>query len=202
MPLTEIDANTALVVVDLQDAVVALPTAHSAKSIVEQSIRLADAFRKRNLPVVIVTAAGVAPGRTEAGRGGGAGRQSSSAAASTAAEAVALLAELGPRPGDHTVIKRVWGAFHDPALAAWLREHDVTQVVVTGIATSMGVESTARGAHEYGFNVTIATDAVTDLDREDHDYVLRKVFPKIAETGTTDEILALLDRSTLTSSHG
>ncbi|MEV5835218.1 isochorismatase family protein [Nocardia sp. NPDC052112] len=195
MPLTEIDAHTALVVVDLQDAVVALPTVHSAKSIVEQSIRLADAFRERNLPVVIVTAAGVAPGRTEASRARAAGGQSSSAAASSAAEAVALLSELGP--GDHTVVKRVWGAFHDPTLAGWLREREVTQVVVTGIATSMGVESTARGAHEYGFNVTIATDAVTDLDQEDHDYVLRKVFPKIAETGTTDEILALLDRSTI-----
>ncbi|WP_433632129.1 cysteine hydrolase family protein [Nocardia sp. CA-120079] len=197
MPLTEIDAHTALVVVDLQDAVVALPTVHSAKSIVEQSARLADAFRKRNLPVVIVTAAGVAPGRTEASRARAAGGQSSPAAASSAAEAVALLSELGPRPGDHTVVKRVWGAFHDPTLAGWLREREITQVVVTGIATSMGVESTARGAHEYGFNVTIATDAVTDLDQEDHDYALRKVFPKIAETGTTDEILALVESSTI-----
>lgn len=184
MPLTTLDSRTALIVVDLQNGVVRLPTVHPADEIAKQAARLADAFRERGLPVVLVTATGVAPGRNELPR-----RTSSQRPPADSGD---LAAQLGPQPGDHLVHKQVWGAFHDPALAEWLRARDVTQVVVTGIATSMGVESTARGAHEYGFHVTVATDAVTDLQQEDHDHAIRRVFPKIAETGTTDDVLALL----------
>jgi hypothetical protein len=68
----------------------------------------------------------------------------------------------------------------------------ITQIVLTGVATSIGVESTARAAYEHGYNVTLATDAMTDLAAESHDHALTRIFPRLGETGTTTEILALL----------
>jgi nicotinamidase-related amidase len=102
---------------------------------------------------------------------------------------------LNRQAGDHLVTKRTWGAFTNTGLEKYLREHGVTQVVVTGVATSAGVESTARQAHELGFNVTLAVDAMTDRSSEVHDHSVKHVFPRIGETGTTAQVLALLDAS-------
>jgi nicotinamidase-related amidase len=76
-----------------------------------------------------------------------------------------------------------------------LKEQGVTQVVVCGVATSAGVESTARAAHEHGYNVVLASDAMTDMSAEAHENSLQLVFPKLGETGTTADILTLLDKS-------
>ena len=71
----------------------------------------------------------------------------------------------------------------------------MTQVALAGVATSIGVEFTAREAYELGFNVTLATDAVTDLDAGAHEYSVTRIFPRIGETGTMQEIIDLLERS-------
>jgi nicotinamidase-related amidase len=105
-----------------------------------------------------------------------------------------LLPELDRQPGDIAVTKRSWGAFATTNLEAQLKARGVTQVVVTGVVTSVGVEATARQAYERGFNVTLALDAMTDLRAESHEYSVRKVFPRIGETGTTQEILLLLEQ--------
>lgn len=81
---------------------------------------------------------------------------------------------------------------HNTDLARYLHELGVTQVVITGVDTSVGVESTARQAHEHGFHVTLATDAVTDVNAAAHDNSIQHVFPRLGETGTTDDVLALL----------
>jgi nicotinamidase-related amidase len=65
---------------------------------------------------------------------------------------------------------------------------------VTGVVTSTGVEATARQAYEQGFNVTLALDAMTDLRVEAHDYSIRNVFPRLGETGSTQEIISLLEK--------
>ena len=88
--------------------------------------------------------------------------------------------------------KRTWGAFTGTALETTLRKLGVTQVVVVGVSTSAGVESTARHAHELGFNVTLATDAMTDMQLDNHTHSINRIFPRLGETGTTREILALL----------
>jgi nicotinamidase-related amidase len=100
--------------------------------------------------------------------------------------------ELSPQPADHVVSKQTAGAFTRTDLEAYLRSRQVTQVVITGVATSMGVESIARQAHELGFNVTLAIDAMTDMDAELHAITVAKVFPRLGETGTVAEILNLL----------
>ena len=100
-----------------------------------------------------------------------------------------IVDDLAGHPEDIIVTKRNWGAFYGTDLDLQLRRRGVTQVVLAGIATSIGVESTARAAHEHGYHVTLATDAMTDLDAEAHRNSIERIFPRLGETGTTDEIL-------------
>ena len=184
MPITELDPVTALLVVDLQKGVMTMPVEPSPESVLANAVRLIDAFRARGLPVVLINAAGGAPGRTEF----------SGVAPMARPEGWdELVAELGSHPDDILITKRTWGAFHRTDLDARLHERGATQVVVLGIATSAGVESTARQAHEHGYHVTVATDAVADRTPEVHANSVERIFPRLGETGTTDEILALLE---------
>lgn len=186
MTVTTLDPTTALIVVDLQNAVVALPSAHPMGEVVENSARLAAAFRRHNLPVVLVTVSGGAPGRTEAPRRMPAGDRP--------ADWMEPVAALDQQPSDHLVTKRTWGAFMHTDLADLLEGLGVTQVVIGGVATSIGVESTARQAFEHGLNVTLALDAMTDMNPDAHENSTTRIFPRLGETGTTAEIIALLDQ--------
>ena len=89
--------------------------------------------------------------------------------------------------------KHTWGAFTNTDLLDFLRREGVTQVVIAGVATSIGVESTARQAYEFGFNVTLAIDAMTDRTAEAHDNSIQRIFPRLGETAETDAIVALVD---------
>lgn len=184
MALTALDRVTALIIVDLQNGIVAYPCAHPIAEVVNRVRRLADAFRLHGLPVVLVNVAGGAPGRTERPR----------RAEPFPAGWTDLIPELDRQPGDIVVTKRSWGAFATTDLDRQLKARGVTQVVVTGVATGTGVESTARQAYELGFNVTLAVDAMTDARAEAHDHSIAQVFPRLGETGTTPEIIAVLDQ--------
>jgi nicotinamidase-related amidase len=184
MAITTLDPNTALIVIDLQNGIVALPLAHPSAEVVKQSRVLLDAFRAHQLPVVLVNVAGGAPGRNEQPRHG-----------EFPAGWADLITELDPQPQDHLVTKRTWGAFTGTDLEQYLKGKGVTQVVVVGVATAIGVESTARQAHELGFNVTLAVDAMTDLSAETHHNTITRIFPRLGETGTTADIVALLDKT-------
>jgi nicotinamidase-related amidase len=183
MPINALDPNTALLVVDLQKGFAGLPTAHPMKNIVAHAATLLDAFRSHGLPVVLINVDGRAPGRSE---------QAFSTRALPAGW-TAFLPELNRQPSDHTLTKRTWGAFTNTDLEAHLRGLGVTQVVVGGVSTSAGVESTARQAHELGFNVALAVDAMTDLNAEAHHNSATRIFPRLGETGTTRDILDLVN---------
>ena len=142
--------------------------------IIDRTRSLIDAFRRKNLPVVLINVAGRPPGRTEQGP------RSSLVLAEGWTE---LLPELDQQSSDIVVGKRSWGAFATTDLEAQLKGRGVTQVVVTGVATSAGVEATARQAWELGFNVTLALDAMTDLREEAHEYSIRTSFPVLAKPG-------------------
>ncbi|MGW2517010.1 hydrolase [Streptomyces sp. NPDC001617] len=192
MTVTALDPRTALVVIDLQAGIAAAPVQpYTGAEVVTRSAQLADAFRAQGLPVVLVRVSFAAdggdmvPGRTEAaGRGG------------TRPEGWdVIVAELAGHAGDITVTKRNWGAFHGTGLDVQLRRRGVTQIVLTGIATSIGVESTARAAYEHGYHVTLATDAMSDMSPEAHLNSVERIFPRLGETGTTAEILELLAKT-------
>jgi nicotinamidase-related amidase len=185
MPLTTLDPNSGLIVIDLQKGIVSGNFIHPIVDIVNRTRALIDVFRAKNLPVVLVNVAGRAPGRTEQGP----------RTSQTFAEGWAdVLPQLDRQPSDIVVTKRSWGAFATTDLEAQLKSRGVTQVVVVGVAASVGVEATARQAYEQGFNVTLALDAMTDLREEAHDFSIRNVFPRIGETGSTQEITALLGK--------
>lgn len=185
MTVTIIDPKTALIVIDLQQGIVSLPTVHPIGDVVKHASALADAFRRHGLPVVLVNVNGGAPGRTEQPR----------RTAAFPAGWTDLIPEINRRPSDIVVTKRTWGAFASTNLEDQLKTLNVTQVVIVGVATGTGVESTARQAYEQGFNVTFAIDAMTDLRPEAHDYSLAHVFPRLGETGTTQEIIDILEKS-------
>jgi nicotinamidase-related amidase len=184
MPVTALDPNTALIIVDLQQGIVGASFVHPRDTVIERSRALLRAFRERGLPVALVNVAGVAPGRTERPR-----RSEPFPAGWTD-----FIPELDQQPGDIVVTKRTWGAFASTDLEARLKALGVTQAVITGVATGTGVESTARQAYELGFNVTLAVDATTDARPEAHDYSIANVFPRLGETGTSQEIIDLLEK--------
>ena len=188
MPLTALDPLTALIVIDLQKGIAGGKFIHPIDGVLDRTRALIGAFRAGGLPVVLVNVAGRAPGRTEQG----------ARSSLTLSEGwTDLLPELDQQPGDILITKRSWGAFATTDLDSRLKALGVTQVVVTGVATSGGVEATARQAYEQGFNVTFALDAMTDLRDEAHRYSVSSVFPRVGETGSAQEIISMLEgRST------
>ena len=186
MPLTTLDPNTALIVIDLQKGIVNGNFIHPIDEVIDRARGLIDIFRAKNLPVVLVNVAGRAPGRTEHGP-----RSNPSFSEGW----TDLLPQLDQQPSDIVVTKRSWGAFATTDLERRLKARGVTQVVVTGVATSVGVEATARQAYEQGLNVTLALDAMTDTRQEAHEYSIRDIFPRVGETGSTQEIISLLERT-------
>ena len=184
MAVTTLDQNTALIVIDLQNGIVSYPTVHPIADVVKHARELADAFRSRGLPVVLVNVAGGAPGRAEQMRNIG----------QLPAGWTDIVPELNQQPGDHPVTKRTWGAFTNTDLDQYLKNLGVTQVVMAGVSTSIGVESTARHAYECGFNITLALDAMTDMNIDAHINSVTRIFPRLGETGTTQEIIDLLDK--------
>jgi nicotinamidase-related amidase len=184
MTVTTLDPVTALVVIDLQKGIVAMPAVHPIAGIVASASTLTKAFRRHGLPVVLVNVAGVAPGRAEQSR----------SVQDLPADWFDLVPELDAQASDLLVTKKSWGAFTDTGLEEKLAALGVTQIVLAGVSTSVGVESTARQAYEAGFNVTLAIDAMSDLNREAHDNSIGRIFPRLGETGTTQAILDLLDK--------
>jgi nicotinamidase-related amidase len=183
LPVTTLDLKTALIIIDLQKGIVGLPAAHPIENVVQNASELAEAFRRKRLPVVLVNVAGGAPGRTEQTR----------SLSGLPADWTELVPELNQQAGDYRVTKQTWGAFTNTGLEKHLKELGVSQVVIAGVATSVGVESTARQAHEHGFHVTLATDAMTDLSPDAHENSIARIFPRLGETGTTQEILGLME---------
>jgi nicotinamidase-related amidase len=182
MPLTRLEENVALVVIDLQKGLAALQAAHPMEEIVGRSAQLARAFRERGLLVVLVNVAGGAPGRTDVVR----------PAFSLPPDWTELVPELEQHPSDYLVTKQRIGAFIGTSLDSILRERGVTQIVLAGVATSVGVEATARSAYDHGYHVVLVTDAMTDRDAESHRHSVEKVFPRIGEVETTENVLAQL----------
>jgi nicotinamidase-related amidase len=182
MAVTKIDERAALVVIDLQKGITAMVAPDLMAEIIGRAAELAKAFRERGLAVVLVNVTGGAPGRTEVVR----------PKMTFAPDWAELVAELGQQPGDVLITKERWCAFIGTRLDEALRERGVTQIVLAGVATSVGVESTARSAYDLGYSVALVVDAMTDRDAEAHRYSVEKIFPRLGETDTTENVLKLL----------
>ena len=187
MPVTTLDPKTALIVLDLQEGIRAYAqgdAAASAAAVFKTAGTLTTAFRRHNLPVILVNVAGGVAGRTETPRRAG---------GIFSPEAMNFVAELDKQPTDLVVTKKSWGAFPTTDIEQQLRHLGITQVVLSGISTTSAVESTARQAFEAGFNVTLAVDAMMDMNPDAHAAAVKFTFPRLGETGTSADIIALLD---------
>jgi nicotinamidase-related amidase len=187
--VTALDKNTALVLVDLQNGVVQLPVVTPVKEILANAAKLIAAFRKAGLPVVIVnvnpSVVAVSELRKDAKPPVRSGFNE---------EWIKIVPEIITEPGDIFITKHGWGAFYETALDDELKKRNSTGIVLAGVSTSIGVEATARGASERGYNIAFARDAMTDLFAEAHERSLKYIFPRIGEIDDTDKIIEILNQ--------
>ena len=188
---TRLDPATALILIDLQHGITALPTVDPSDQIVARGARLADAFRAHK-KLVVATRVAFSPDGGDVIK------------TRTAANGVdptptpdygEFRTELKLGNGDIPITKRGWNAFYGTELDLELRRRKITGIVLAGISTSIGVESAARAANERGYELAIVTDAVTDTSEGAHLNSLEVIFPRIAELATTDEVLTALENA-------
>ncbi len=181
---------TALVLIDLQRGIAARQTApHAAKDVIANAARLAAQCRKAGSLVVLVRVAfapdgrdRLAPRADEAGWG----------AQKPPADFSELVPELGRQEGDLVVTKRQWGAFYGTELDLELRRRAVRTIVLGGIATNFGVESSARDAYERGYEQVFVEDAMAGMTAEAHAFAVKTIFPRIGRVRSTAEVIAAL----------
>jgi nicotinamidase-related amidase len=178
--------TTALVLIDLQKGIVGRELApHAAADVVRNGVKLADALRAKGGLVVFVrvkvTETLSLPVDAPHPR-----------PANIPPEASELVAELGVQPSDVVITKRQWGAFYGTDLEQQLRRRQMRAIVMGGIATNFGVESTARAAMDRGYELVFAEDAMSSLSAEAHGFVVKNIFPRMGRVRSTEQVLAAL----------
>lgn len=161
-------ARTALVLVDLMERIVALPLEpNKGTEVLATSEELAETFRKAGALVVLIRVerSGVAEQPPGSGLVPG------------------LVAE-----GDLEIVKRTIGGFQGTGLDERLREHGVSTLVFGGIATNLGVESTARAAVDLGYDLVFVEDAMAAFTAAEHDASVRLDFPRLGTVVTAGEV--------------
>jgi nicotinamidase-related amidase len=182
-------STAALVMIDLQQGIVPRPilAPHSGQAVVQKAAELAAAFRAAGSPVIYVRVdiAGVLP--LPADRS-----MRDPSAPPPPPSASDLVPHCGYQAGDGLVTKRQWGAFHGTDLDQLLRRRGVRTIVLGGIATNFGVESTARSATDLGYAVVFVEDAMTSLGAELHAFAVQKIFPIMGRVRSTAEVMAAI----------
>jgi nicotinamidase-related amidase len=178
--------HTALVVIDLQRGIVGRQTApHPADLVVKNAAAIADAFRKNGMPVFLVRVTPSPDGKDALRPVADAPLQFQNPPPNWAE----IVPEMGPKQGDFIITKHQWGAFYGTELDLQFRRRRITAMVLCGIATNIGVESTARFAYEYGYNQIFVEDAMSAISAEEHTFTVTKTFPRIGLVKKTSDIL-------------
>jgi nicotinamidase-related amidase len=190
MDLKIIKEKTALVVIDLQKGIVGRPCfPHSAEEVVNNASKLAAAFRKNQMPVFLVR---VTPSADFKDRLSPIADQEMSGGGQFLPDWAEIVPQMGPAESDFLVTKRQWGAFYGTELDLQMRRRGIDTIILCGISTSIGVESTARFAYEYGYNQIFAEDAMAAGDAAEHRNSAEKIFPRMGLVRSTEDILAAL----------
>lgn len=187
-PLPSLDpASTALVLIDLQRGIVAMPTEPLAsRDVVTNAARLAVAARDRGVVVVLVRVSFAPRGedmvRTDTEQPAPGGQRPP--------DWDQIVTEMGPEAGDLVVTKHQWGAFYGTDLDLQLRRRGRHTIVLGGISTNIGVESTARDAYERGYQLVFVEDAMASMRGDDHTHSVARIFPRLGRLATTDAVIA------------
>ena len=179
--------KTALVLIDLQNAIVGInPVPHTAAQVVENSKKLAEVFRAHGAPVVYVRVDLNDLMKLPVDQPHNMGDKPLPPVASE------IAASAGFQPGDILITKRHWGAFAGTDLEQQLKSRRIDTVVLTGISTNGGVESTARQGTGLGFAFVLVEDACSSQNAEHHRFAFEHIFPRLTRVRSTDEVLASL----------
>lgn len=182
--------STALVLIDLQKGIGPFAAGpHTADEVYERAGRLAARFRELGAPVVLVRVGWSADGRDmlhpladNMPPSGG----------SFPANWLEYADQLNVAESDIHIIKRQWGAFYGTELELQLRRRGITQIVLGGISTNIGVESTARNAFELGFNQVFVEDAMSSSNADHHRFAVEHIFPRLGRVRSTEQVLQAL----------
>ena len=182
--------RTAIVVIDLQKGISGMPgTPIPTPVVVANSARLLTEGRRVGAQPVLVHVGGSADGadrlHTESD-------QPMRTSAPLSPDWSELIPELDRQPADIVILKRQWGAFYGTDLDLQLRRRGLTTMILCGIATEFGVESTARDAYERGYELIFAVDAMTGRHAESHANSVERIFPRMGRVRGTEEIIAAL----------
>jgi nicotinamidase-related amidase len=190
MPLTQLDpSKTALVLIDLQRGITSFPAEpHTTTEVIANATRLADAFRAVAAPVILVHVSTSLDGSDRLHLP----VDEPQALRQLSADFAEIVAELGPHEGDIVVAKRQWGAFYGTDLDLQLRRRGITTVVLGGIATNYGVESTARDGYERGYQLLLVEDAMSARSAADHAFAFVRIFPRLGRVCQTADVIAAL----------
>jgi nicotinamidase-related amidase len=177
--------TTALVLIDLEYGIVAMNLApYSSAEVVRKGAELAKTFRQKGGTVVFVKVLIPEmlqlPVDTPLMRG------------TPPPNATELVPEAGVQPEDLIVRKRSWGAFYGTDLEQHLRRRGIKTIVIGGIATNFGVESTARAAFDQGYEVVFAEDAMSSVSTEVHEFPIKHVFPRMGRVRSVEQIVNAL----------
>lgn len=177
--------TTALVLIDLQHGIVAREAApRSSAEVVKKAAELVNAFRRGTGLIVFVHVLFNEVLQLPADQSFPRGTPSPNA--------MEFVPELGVQPSDVVVEKRQWGAFYGTALDQLLRRRGIKTIVIGGIATNIGVESTSREAFDRGYQMVFAEDAMTSIGAEAHEFAVKNIFPLMGRVRSVDEIVKAL----------
>ncbi len=180
--------NTALVIIDLQKGIASMGrqlAPYSAKEVIENAAKIAEAFRKNGMPVFLVHVIA-----SDAERFAAITDETPWKSTDMPKDWADFVPELGPKESDIIITKKQWGAFYGTDLELQLRRRGMKTIVLCGISTNHGVESTARFAYEYGFQQIFAEDAMTSMSAEMHNAAINIAFRRMGRVRKTKEILA------------
>jgi nicotinamidase-related amidase len=177
--------KTALVIIDLQKGIVSMPAKpYSTAEVVKNASRLAKKFRESNMPVFLVHVYSDVETSLHPLNDSGQLRRGD-----MPEDWHEFVPELERSRNDIIITKKQWGAFYGTDLDLQLRRRKIDTIVLCGIATKYGVESTARFAYEYGYQQVFPEDAMSDLSEESHKDSVEFVLKRIGRVRKTEEIL-------------
>lgn len=181
--------KTALVVIDVQKGIVAVNRKlepNTLSQVIANVSKLVAGFREASMPVFLVHVTSI-DGKdmlhpiVEQTTWGSGPRPTDWAE---------FVDDIKPTAKDIVITKRQWGAFYGTELDLQLRRRKIETIVLCGVSTNIGVETTARDAYQRGYNQVFAVDAMAANSKEEHEATVKYIFPRIGLLRTTEDILA------------
>lgn len=185
--------TTALIIIDLQKGITAMPSEpFTPAQVIEKARKLTESFHKVKARVILVHVTGARDGKDMLHPKTDSPMIRAGALPEDWAD---IVPELSSEENDLVITKRQWGAFYGTELDLELRRRGIKTIVLCGISTNYGVESTARDAYERGYDLIFAQDAMAARTKADHEFAVTRIFPRIGRVRQTGQIVTAIKRN-------